>query len=61
MKTEPSKVFDFYDMVCTMDCEECEGTGGEPLCEETIEKVQAEDAFCIAMPALITSQGTKYC
>ena len=56
---EPSRVFDFYDMVCTMDCEECEGTEREPLCEETIQKAQAEDAFCIAMTALITTQGAK--
>ena len=54
---EPSQVFDFYDMVCTLDCEDCEGTEEETLCEEAIQKTQATDPFCIAMVQMIQTEG----
>jgi hypothetical protein len=56
---EQSRVFDLYDMVCTVDAEECEQTGSEPLCEEAVHKAQCLDPFCTAMVRMLKSEGNE--
>ena len=56
---EQSRVFDLYDMVCTMDAEECEQSGNEPLCEEAVHMAQLLDPFCTAMVRMLRSEGNR--
>ena len=51
---EQSRVFDFYDMVCTASWEEVLATEEESgdkrvICEQTTAEAQAGDLFCLTM------------
>ena len=46
-------------MVCTVDAEDCERTGSEPLCEEAVHKAQFLDPLCTTMVRMPRSEGNE--